>query len=238
MGVLGRGGFPPAPAAGGAWPFFNPLQYAWYYDDFNKSDIQRPYWSVRNVGGAWALIETTGVFGMGRIQTQATTGNGVDFSWGASAATARQVGMGLNPVFHTAFYLSDAIQQTIRIGLIRPSGGVGVQPQSGTYFENNPGAVAENWQCITRQGGVETKTNSGIAVTTGLPNWQYFYFIVYSGVRVEFYAGNTPGTVALVATHTTNLTTDACNPMICIYTKADDDKQINMEYVWGYHDRV
>lgn len=92
-------------------------------------------------------------------------------------------------------------------------------PANGTYFEKLNGDT--NWFCITRNGGVETRTDSGIAVTT---NFDTFFFSRNSS-GVLFYINNVLG-----CTHTTNISATQYNPGLHIVNSAAASKTVDIDY--------
>lgn len=90
---------------------------------------------------------------------------------------------------------------------------------NGIYFEKNDADT--NWFCVTRSGGVQTRTDSGIAVSTSFAT--FFYSSTPSSVR--FSINNTQ-----VCTHTTNLPTTAATPNVIITNSAAAAKTLDIDY--------
>lgn len=97
--------------------------------------------------------------------------------------------------------LSAALQRyTLRNGLrVTPSA---IGDTDGCYFRYADNVIAGNWQCVTRNAGVETTTDSGVAATVG---WRELRVEINNDpaittLNVRFFVAE-----SLVATHTTNL---------------------------------
>jgi len=73
-------------------------------------------------------------------------------------------------------------------------------PDNGTYFEY-VSDTDTTWQAVTRKGGSETKTDTGVNVSAD--TW-YKFKILRDAEGVKFYIDD-----ALEATHTTNISTAA-----------------------------
>lgn len=94
-----------------------------------------------------------------------------------------------------------------------------IAPAAGEYFEKL--AADTNWFCVTRQGGVETRTDSGVAVNTSFNTFKYTNNIS----SVEFRING-----SVVCTHTTNLPTSFINPTVAIQNTAAAAKTIDIDY--------
>jgi hypothetical protein len=92
-------------------------------------------------------------------------------------------------------------------------------PADGIFFEKLDADT--NWFCVTRSGGVQTRTDSGIAVSTNFAN--FFYNRNSSGVT--FTIGST-----IACTHTTNITTAQVAPGLHIINSAAAAKTIDIDY--------
>lgn len=75
-------------------------------------------------------------------------------------------------------------------------------PANGIYIEK--AAADTNWFCVTRSGGVETRTDTGVAVDT---NFHTFAYTLNSSG-----ASFTLDSAGVCGTHTTNLPTGFTNP--------------------------
>lgn len=105
----------------------------------------------------------------------------------------------------------------IRTGLMNSI--VASPPTNGIYFEKLDADT--NWFCVTRNGGVETRTDSGVAVSTNFVNHAY----TRNSTGVFFRIDN-----ALVCTHTTNVTNVAATPGIQILNSAALAKTMDLDY--------
>lgn len=92
-------------------------------------------------------------------------------------------------------------------------------PTHGIYFEKL--GADTNYFCVTRAGGVETRTDTGIAFNTNFNT----SFINRNSSGVMFYLND-----ALVCTHTTNIPTTFVNPFIYITNLAAVDKSMDADY--------
>lgn len=101
--------------------------------------------------------------------------------------------------------LSDGTNNRFNVysGLINNEGS---ESDDGVYFSYIDNVNSGRWECVTASGGVRTRTNSGVTVTTS-----YFglkAIINAAATSVDFYINGT-----LVATNTTNIpTVNACGP--------------------------
>jgi hypothetical protein len=78
-------------------------------------------------------------------------------------------------------------------------------PTRGAFFRYDRAATGDhNWRAVTRSGGVETVTDTGVAVTAGFTQTGVKLKVVVDldGTEVRFYIAD-----SLVATHTTNINT-------------------------------
>jgi len=106
---------------------------------------------------------------------------------------------------------------TVRNGLQNASAGN--PPLDGIFFEKLDADV--NWFCVTRNSGVQTRTNSGISIDT--------LFHTFSWVRtisgVIFSIDNN-----VVATNTTNIPTISLVPEAYIINSAAANKTMDIDY--------
>lgn len=96
---------------------------------------------------------------------------------------------------------------------------VGNPPGEGIYFEKLDGDT--NWFCITRASSVETRTDSGTAITTNFATFEYRRL----SASVEFYING-----ALVCTNAANLTTALIDPFHQIINSAAASKTMDFDY--------
>lgn len=92
-------------------------------------------------------------------------------------------------------------------------------PVDGIFFEKLDADT--NWFCVTRSGGVQTRTNSGIAVSTSFVNFLYNR----NSSGATFTIGST-----LACTHTTNIPTAQVVPGLHIVNSAAASKTIDIDY--------
>lgn len=94
-----------------------------------------------------------------------------------------------------------------------------VAAAGGIYFEKN--LVSPNWICVTRSGGIETPTDSGVLITTG--------FVTLSYTRIDgvvmFYIND-----VLVATNTTNIPGSQLVPEALITNNVAASKTFDIDY--------
>lgn len=107
---------------------------------------------------------------------------------------------------------------TVRMGLA--VSGTSSPPTGGSYMEKLDGDT--NWFCVTRASGSQTRTDSGVAVSTG---WVTFY-VTHTGTLVTFQVNHVP-----VCSHATNIYTSIAEPFMHIINSAAADKTIDIDYV-------
>lgn len=107
---------------------------------------------------------------------------------------------------------------TVRIGSLNPFGLN--PPTSGIYFEKLDADT--NWFCISREAGVQTRTDSTVAVNT---NFTTFFYRLTSAGAVYSIDG-----VAVCGTIATNLPTTQFVPTVQIVNSAAAAKTIDMDY--------
>lgn len=106
---------------------------------------------------------------------------------------------------------------TIRIGAANAFSAN--PPADGIFLEKLDADT--NWFCVTRSGGVQTRTDSGTAITTNFTNFSY----TRNSSGVLFTIGNT-----LVCTNTTNITTAQIAPGLHIVNSAAASKTVDIDY--------
>jgi hypothetical protein len=98
-----------------------------------------------------------------------------------------------------------SIANTIkRIGMMDNASGN--PPANGIYFEYSTTAGDTTWQCVTRSGGTQTRTNSTITVASG--TWANLR-VKKNGANVDFYVNGT-----LRCTNSANIPTTIVVPVI------------------------
>lgn len=95
----------------------------------------------------------------------------------------------------------------------------GNPPANGIYIEKLDADT--NWFCVTRAAGVQTRTDSGIAVSTNFIKLNYRR----NSSGVEFRLND-----ALVCTHTTNIPTALISPYGFIINSAAASKTFDTDY--------
>lgn len=107
----------------------------------------------------------------------------------------------------------------VRCGLSNSTTTSGEAAQ-GIYFSYLPASSA-NWRTVTRDASGVTANSSTLAVT--LNNW-YFLEVLRSGSTVQFYINTT-----LVATHTTNVPSNAGAPMFVVESATTTVKSADID---------
>lgn len=92
-------------------------------------------------------------------------------------------------------------------------------PADGIYIEKRDADT--NWFCVTRAAASQTRTDSGVAITTNYVKFE----LERTSANVRFMIDG-----ALVCTHTATITTTALNPGLLIVTSAAASKTIVMDY--------
>lgn len=106
---------------------------------------------------------------------------------------------------------------TVRLGI--GASVVGNPPNDGIYFEKLDADT--NWFCVTRAGAVQTRTDSGVAVSTSFADFLY----KRNATGVQFILNQ-----ATVCTHSTNVPTVAAGPFTHIINSAATAKTIDFDY--------
>jgi len=176
-------------------------------DDFFTG--KDPFWNaVDGDGGSNSTADgSSGHIGVLQVSTGNTAANGrCRLMWGASVVDLFSIGSGAEWTFRCMVKineLSDASDEyNFWIGLL--NGTSSGNPSNGIYFEYDRNDSTE-WRVITKGGGTETATNSGVTVTAG--SWvELGWTMNTSNNSVKFYVDDfTVGNE--VATHTTNIPT-------------------------------
>lgn len=163
-----------------------------------------------------AVSSTTNRLGLVQIDTTAV------------AATQARINFGQNSVVfnpsnpHNILWAlkldTNDANTTFRFGASNP-----VQnnpPANGIYIEKLDADT--NWFCVTRSGGVQTRTDSTIAVDT---NYHTFtYTLTSSGVVFSY--DNT----AICGVHSTNIPTTFIDPVVYIINSAAASKTATIDY--------
>jgi hypothetical protein len=143
-------------------------------DDFDRGGTTSGTigaWRWDLLGGTAARIDTENNHnGILRIDTGAVSGTVAGIGLGvASGVGLHLVGDNFWFTFVTRLSQADATA-TIRIGLFAPGQESAVQPTDGIYFEKLPTDV--NWWGVCRKAGTQTRSDTGVAVTTGFAKLQ------------------------------------------------------------------
>jgi len=182
--------------------------------------------SSGNIGNlGWSLdLSTSGTYGLINAETnrpglsQLATGTTIGSVPGIRLIGA--VNLDTSNNFSTLYVVrlntNDANTQ-VRIGV--STNPPTVPPTSGIYFEKL--AADTNWFCVTRNGGVETRTDSGTAITTNF--------------TTQFIQRNTSNVIFIldrvqVCSHTTNIPSVDSTPTVNISTAAAASKTIDLDY--------
>lgn len=104
----------------------------------------------------------------------------------------------------------------VRIGSLNPAS---LAPTSGIYLEKLDADT--NWFCVTNNAGVQTRTNSGIAVTTNFFTMSY----TRNSSGVQFFIDYSP-----VCSHTTNIPTIFISSAFQITNSAASAKTLDVDY--------
>ena len=106
---------------------------------------------------------------------------------------------------------------TIRLGAANSVAGA--PPNHGIYFEKLDNDT--NWFCVTRATSSETRTDSGIAVSTSYAEFK----LIRTSAGVRFYINDT-----LVATHTATIPTVFLAVYAYIINSAAASKTVDVDY--------
>lgn len=163
--------------------------------------------TITNIGGE---INRPGIL---RIDTGAVINTIARINYANANDSAPQQS---NLLFIARLNTNDA-NTKVRIG--SSNSGTANPPNEGIYFEKLDADT--NWFCVTRTGAVETRTDSGVAVSTSFTTFNY----IRRGSTVEFRLNN-----AIVCTHTTNITSVNMLGWIFIINSAAASKTIDIDY--------
>ncbi len=103
-----------------------------------------------------------------------------------------------NPVMESSVRVTSGLtNHRVEVGFSDRAinGDIATDPANGAYFR---ALTAGNWIAVTRSGGVETATDTGVAVSA--VNYQTLRIEINDATNVKFLINNT-----IVATHTTNI---------------------------------
>lgn len=106
---------------------------------------------------------------------------------------------------------------TVRIGAANSVAGA--PPNNGIYFEKLDADT--NWFAVTRANGTQTRTDTGVAISTAYTAFKY----VFNGTSVAFSINDT-----LVATNTTTIPIGLMSPYTYIINSAAASKTLDVDY--------
>lgn len=182
-----------APPGGGS---VDQVAAPWLYDEFisgssETGEVGRLGWSFTNgsMQNANAEANHPGIV----TRRSGTTANQVASLYMGAATTRTDIQ--LQNLDETTFIVAPVASNTdhtVRVGLLADNAGN--PPTNGAYFERL--AADTNWFRVTRSGGVQTRTDTGVAYGT---SWRKLR-IRKNGANIEFYIDGT-----LNGTHTTNV---------------------------------
>lgn len=172
-------------------------------------------WTVAN-GTSSMTGGVAGRFGL-LTRTTSTTINTVAYSFLTSA-----ISNALDPSLTHRLVFIHRLNQVDANTVLWTGAGNGPSlavPDDGIYFEKR--AADTNWFCVTRSAAAQTRTDSGVAVTTNFITMSYERTVG----QVRFFLNT-----ALVCTHTANITTVFLNPAWVITNTAAADKTVATDY--------
>lgn len=191
------------------------------YDYRNRLELQDDFIAGAIGSLAWASSGT-----ITQSASIASRPGLTNLNTGGSSGTMARVTMNSATVFDMAtpttmvwvarLNTNDA-NTTTRLGM--EASGAGDPATSGVYMEKL--AADTNWFCVTRNASTQTRTDSGIAVSTSFIKFNYDI----NSSRVIFSINGTP-----VCTNTTNLTAVLQTPKAMIINTTAAAKNIDLDY--------
>lgn len=197
-----------------------------------------------------SLIQSQDDFLLGTISSNGSLGTtGWQFANGTSGSFSVQAGTATNPgivrfetgatsgtvnrmlmLGNTPFLMSNSYAYTVIAQLNTNDANTQVRigtsvdwltnpPTSGVYFEKL--AADTNWFCVTRSGGVETRTDTGTAVNTSFNT----FFLNRNSSGVTFWLNG-----VLECTHSTNVPTAGGGFGLHINNTAAANKTLDLDY--------
>lgn len=216
-------------ASGRAWFSAQPIgcdpDFIVFWDDFTGVAVDSTNdWTVVKDAGAAVTIAADTVGGELLLTSAATTDND-----GASVQGNEifKAASGKNIWFEARVKVADADQQDVYVGLTvnfatNPEAVLTAADRIGFQIDDDNASIL----CKTEAGGTETSTDSGVDaaddtyVTLGI--------MVRGTTAVEFYINR-----ALVATHTTNITTTELTPaLFSLSGNGTGTKVLTADYVY------
>jgi len=166
------------------------------------------------VAGISSVANRPGLF---QLSTTAVSGTVARLTLYIASSTLFQSNVPHDVLWITRLNTNDA-NTTVRVG---SASNTGLNPPvDGVYFEKLDADT--NWFCVTRNASVETRTDSGVAVST---NFVKFYYRRASA-GVDFALDG----VTVCGTHTTNLTSVSYIPVVQITNSAASAKTMDTDY--------
>lgn len=197
------------------YPFKNSIELQEEFISGNATSGQIGALGWISTAGTTSVVSSeSNRLGLLRRDTTAASGTIAQFLQGFTSSLIN--GSPYRLLWVTRLNTNDA-NTTIRIGAANAYSAN--PPTSGTYFEKLDGDT--NMFCVTRASGVETRTDSGIAVSTSFTT----FLTIDNITSVLFYING-----ALVCTHSTNLPAAFINPGLHIINSAAAAKTIDIDY--------
>lgn len=166
-------------------------------------------------GGTTVVTGESGRPGLYQLATGATSGTLQRFHSNNSAI--------VGDTLHTSTWLArlntNDANTTVRYGLFNSPATN--PPAHGIYIEKLDADT--NWFCVTRVSGVQTRTDSGVAVTTNFTTFSH----TSNSSGVQFFIDN-----ASVCTHTTNIPSNSVQitPAVQIENSTASGKTTTLDY--------
>jgi len=131
--------------------------------------------------------------------------------------TIRQFKIAKYPYMACLFKLNQLEDCEVLIGIINAA-------DTFIALEYTP-TVSANWQLLVSDGGATTRVDTSLAASTG---WTICSLDMFASDRVNLFINAVPITIATV---TTNIPTDMCEPFVQIKTKADASKVLEVDWL-------
>ncbi len=144
----------------------------------------------------------------------------------AVSGTHERLNFSLSPSFNVGFNhevtwvaVVNTVDANTTVRLGSANSVAGAPPVNGIYFEKLDGDT--NWFAVTRAGGTQTRTDTGVAVSASYITARYSF----NGSAVLFYIND-----LLVATNTTNIPVGLESPFAYIINSAAASKTMDVDY--------
>lgn len=168
--------------------------------------------SAGTVSGQPSEVNRPGIF---RIDTGAVSGTQARISFPNSSAYDPTLPAGL--IWIARLNTNDA-NTTLRIGA--GSSVAGNPPNNGYYFEKLDADT--NWFCVSRSASVQTRTDTGVAVSTN-----FVTFVINATSSSISYSING---VSVCGAITTNITSAMISPYMFIINSTAASKNVDIDY--------